>query len=166
MWPVAHRLQGLAPESPGGLARGRRLRPGPGSPRRGAPVPNVAQSVTRICRPEADQLQASDVAGRSLITSVQGFNMGINVLFEPWAVFICLFIFSSCRALILGEYHQKKMYCRIIVCRKCLLNFQYDSINMEFQPYSNQQSVTHRLSQLAWFVSLLLRCPFFSQLDV
>lgn len=64
MRPVAHRLQGLAPESPGGLALGCRLRPGPGAPRWGALVPNAAQSVTRICRPEADQLQASDVTGR------------------------------------------------------------------------------------------------------
>lgn len=65
MRPVVDRLQGLAPEPPGRLALGGCLRLGTGPERRGASVPDVAQSLAWISGPEGDQFQTPDVTGES-----------------------------------------------------------------------------------------------------
>lgn len=64
MWPVVDRLQGLAPEPPGGVALGGRLRLGTGPARRGAAVPDVAQPLAGIGGPQGDQFQTPDVTGQ------------------------------------------------------------------------------------------------------
>lgn len=64
MRPVADRLQGFAPESPGCVALGGRVRFGSGAPGWRAFVPNVAQFVTWLSGPEADKLQTTDVSGK------------------------------------------------------------------------------------------------------
>lgn len=65
MRAVVDRLQGPAPEPPGRVALGGRLRPGTGPARRGAPVPDVAQPLAGISGPEGDQFQTPDVTGQS-----------------------------------------------------------------------------------------------------
>lgn len=64
MRAVVDRLQGPAPEPPGRVALGGRLRPGTGPTRRGAPVPDVAQPLAGIGGPEGDQFQTPDVTGQ------------------------------------------------------------------------------------------------------
>lgn len=65
MRAVVDRLQGPAPEPPGRVALGGRLRPGTGSAGRRAVVPDVAQPLPRFSGPEGDQFQAPDVTGES-----------------------------------------------------------------------------------------------------
>lgn len=65
MRAVVDRLQGPAPEPPGRVAVGGRLRPGAGPARRGAPVPDVAQPLAGLSGPEGDQFQTPDVTGES-----------------------------------------------------------------------------------------------------
>lgn len=65
MRAVVDRLQGPAPEPPGRVALGGRLRPGTGPARRGAAVPDVAQPLAGISGPEGDQFQTPDVTGQS-----------------------------------------------------------------------------------------------------
>lgn len=69
MRAVVDRLQGPAPEPPGGVALGGRIRLGTGPTRRGALVPDVAQPLARISGPEGDQFQTTDVTGESVQTS-------------------------------------------------------------------------------------------------
>lgn len=63
MRAVVDRLQGSAPEPPGRVALRRRLRLGTGPSGRGAPVPDVTQSLPGISGPEGDQFQTPDVTG-------------------------------------------------------------------------------------------------------
>lgn len=63
MRAVVDRLQGPAPEPPGRVALGGRLRLGTGPARRGALVPDVAQPFAGISGPEGDQFQTPDVTG-------------------------------------------------------------------------------------------------------
>jgi len=63
MRAVVDRLQGPAPEPPGRVALGGRLRPGAGSARRGAPVPDVAQPLAGFRGPKGDKFQTPDVTG-------------------------------------------------------------------------------------------------------
>lgn len=63
MRAVVDRLQGPAPEPPGRVALRRRLRLGTGPSGRGAPVPDVTQSLPGISGPEGDQFQTPDVTG-------------------------------------------------------------------------------------------------------
>lgn len=65
MRPLAHRLQGPAPQPPGGVALCSRLRPGTGPARRGAAVPDVAQPLPGLGGPEGDQFQTPDVTGEA-----------------------------------------------------------------------------------------------------
>lgn len=65
MRAVVDRLQGPAPEPPGRVAVGGRLRPGAGPARWGAPVPDVAQPLAGLSGPERDQFQTPDVTGES-----------------------------------------------------------------------------------------------------
>lgn len=64
MRAVVDRLQGLAPQPPGGVALGGRLRLGTGPARRGATVPDVAQPLAGISGPQGDQFQTPDVTGQ------------------------------------------------------------------------------------------------------
>lgn len=64
MRPMVNRLQGLAPQPPGGVALGSCVRLGTGPARRGAIVPDVAQPFTGISGPQGDQFQTSDVTGQ------------------------------------------------------------------------------------------------------
>ena len=79
MRALADRLQGPAPEPPGRLAFGGRLRLGTGPARRGAPVPDVAQPLAGIGGPEGDQFQTPDVTGESGL----GVNFKTRVRFTP-----------------------------------------------------------------------------------
>jgi len=63
MRAVVDRLQGPAPQPPGRVALGGRLRLGTGPARRGAAVPDVAQPLPGISGPEGDQFQTPDVTG-------------------------------------------------------------------------------------------------------
>lgn len=65
MRAVVDRLQGSAPESPGRVALGGRLRLGTGPERRGTLVPDVAQPLAGISGPQGDQFQTPDVTGES-----------------------------------------------------------------------------------------------------
>lgn len=65
MRAVVDRLQGLAPQPPGRVALGGRVRPGTGLERRGAAVPDAAQPLAGISGPEGDQFQTPDVTGES-----------------------------------------------------------------------------------------------------
>lgn len=65
MRAVVDRLQGLAPQPPGGVALSDRLRLGTGPARRGATVPDVAQPLAGISGPQGDQFQTPDVTGQS-----------------------------------------------------------------------------------------------------
>lgn len=65
MRAMVDRLQGLAPEPPGGVALGGRLRLGTGPARRGATVPDVAQPFAGISGPQGDKFQTPDVTGQS-----------------------------------------------------------------------------------------------------
>lgn len=73
MREVVDRLQGSAPKPPGRLALCRRVRLGTGPPRRGPPVPDVAQSLPRISGPKRDQFQTSNVTGESMVTLSPAF---------------------------------------------------------------------------------------------
>ena len=73
MRAVVDRLQGPAPQPPGRVALGGRLRLGTGPARRGAPVPDVAQPLAGICGPEGDQLQTPDVTGESNLHMMGGW---------------------------------------------------------------------------------------------
>lgn len=64
MRAVVDRLQGLAPQPPGGVALGGRLRLGTGPARRGATVPDVAQPLAGISGPQGDQFPTPDVTGQ------------------------------------------------------------------------------------------------------
>lgn len=75
MRAVVDRLQGLAPEPPGGVALGGRLRLGAGPERRSAPVPDAAQPLAGISGSEGDQFQTPDVTGESAL-SVVNFKTG------------------------------------------------------------------------------------------
>jgi len=66
------------------LALSGRVRPGPGSQRWGAPVPDATQSVSWIRGPKADQLQASNVTGKLMFMSV--FLMAVFLMLVTFAV--------------------------------------------------------------------------------
>lgn len=84
MRAVVDRLQGPAPQPPGRVALGGRLRLGTGPARRGAPVPDVAQPLAGICGPEGDQFQTPDVTGESNQHMMGGFKP------PPGYVFHCM----------------------------------------------------------------------------
>lgn len=74
MRPLVDRLQGLAPQPPGGVALGGRLRLGTGPARRGATVPDVAQPLAGISGPQGDQFQTPDVTGQSAGTDLHYYD--------------------------------------------------------------------------------------------
>lgn len=103
MRAVVDRLQGPAPQPPGRVALGGRLRLGTGPARRGAPVPDVAQPLPGICRPEGDQFQTPDVTGESNLHTMSGFNPPRLCLFFTVCTVLLCFLGVPCIALIVLE---------------------------------------------------------------
>lgn len=91
MRTVVDRLQGLAPQPPGGVALGGRLRLGTGPSRRGATVPDVAQPLAGISGPQGDQFQTPDVTGQCTRADLYYyFAMRCDIFKFHFIIYVCL----------------------------------------------------------------------------